>query len=202
MEGAGRVYLSLVYPINTIKSVTVGLFEKFNFEVGVLFTQHGKKSHILLDFNEWNCLLLFNNHNTPSSSFLCEENVERENKTTVKRTRSFLQITDSNNVKFVFNKSDLTRFADIQRLLSKYIVRLFYDQDHFKLYINQVVTQKRYVQPYFFFPSYFRGETDRHDQQLTFDRLYDELVMYGRVGEILVTPEVQCCTPSSNEHDE
>lgn len=79
MVGAGRVYLSLVYPINTIKTVTVELFEQLNFEVEVCFTQHGKNSRILLDFIEWNYLLLFSNGNT-SCSFLCKENKEGENK--------------------------------------------------------------------------------------------------------------------------
>lgn len=51
MEGSGHVYLSLVYLININKSVTVGLFEKLNYEAGVLFTQHGKKTEtgLLLD---------------------------------------------------------------------------------------------------------------------------------------------------------
>ena len=149
MEGAGRVYLSLVYPINTIKTVTVGLFEQLNFEVGVLFTHHGKNSHILLDFAEWNYLLQFINHNS-SPSFLCEEGEVRENKKIVKRTRLCIQITDSNKINFVFNQTDWTRFTDLQKLLSKYIVRLYYDQEHFKSYINQVVSEERYVPPSFF----------------------------------------------------
>lgn len=71
MEDSGRVNLSLVYTINRVKTITVGLFEQLNFEVGILFTQHSKKQHILLDFTESNYLLLFNDRKT-RSSFLCK----------------------------------------------------------------------------------------------------------------------------------
>ena len=54
-----NVYLSLTYPINSYSQfVTVGLFKKLNYEPGVLFT-NGKKKRILLDFSEWNYLLIF-----------------------------------------------------------------------------------------------------------------------------------------------
>lgn len=159
MEGDGRykgehIYLSLVYPINASKFVTVGLFEEHNYEMGVLFTQTNgnKQRRMLLEFSEWNYLLIFRERNT--CMLLCEEDEERENKksVTVKRNfgRSFVQITDSKNGKFVFGETEWTRFNSLLTLLNKYIVRLFYDQEHFKSYINQVVSMARYVSPSFF----------------------------------------------------
>lgn len=119
---------------------------------------------------------------------LCEEGEERENKKSVMIKqhfgKTFVLIEDSKCEKFVFNEAEWTRFESLLKLLNKHVVRLFYDQEHFKSYINQVVTMGRYVPPSFYFPCFFRCETSRHDQQLTFDRLYDELVVEGRVGEL------------------
>lgn len=193
MEGGGKykgkhIYLSLTYPINYCKSVTVGLFKDLEYEAGVLLSN--KKRRILLEFSEWNYLMLLrgNKIETPSCMLLCEEDEDRSNKKRVIIKRyfgiKFIQIEDSKNEKFVFSETEWTRFVSLLKLLNKHLVRLFYDQEHFKSYINQVVSMGRYVPPTFFFRGFFRGENTRYDQQLTFDRLYDELVMEGQVGEI------------------
>lgn len=172
--------MSLTYPIGFTKSVTVGLFENKNYEVGVLFTNCIKKTQILLDFSEWNYLLIFQKCNIPF--LLCEEGEEKLNKKHVSKYRkSYIQIKD-NNTSFLFNEAEWLRFTNILPILTKYIVRLFYDQDHFKSYIKQVIEKKCYIPPSFYFPSFFRNESSC---QLTFDRLYDELVMGGKVGETL-----------------
>lgn len=48
----------------------------------------------------------------------------------IKRTfgRSIVQIEDSMNEKFVFSEIEWKRFHSLFMLLSKYVVRLFYDQ--------------------------------------------------------------------------
>lgn len=190
MEVGGKyrgehVYLSLVYSINYCKSVTVGLFNELNYEAGVLFTN--KKRRVLLDFSEWNYLMIFHDRK-PSCMLLHEEGEVRANNKRVIRKHHFGQEFvhiegSSKDEKFVFSEAEWTRFDSLLKLLKKYVVRLFYDQEHFKSYIHQVVTTGQYVPPTFFFPCFFRIENSRHDQQLTFDRLYDELVMEGKVGE-------------------
>ena len=179
-----NVYLSLAYPINSYsKFVTVGLYKELNYEPGVLFT-NGKKKRILLDFSEWNYLMIFREQ-LLSSMLLYEEGENRENKKSVMIShhfgKTFVRINGSKNETFVFTEPEWMRFGYLLTVLKKYLIRLFYDQDHFKSYINQVVAKGCYVPPSFFFPSFFRLECSRHDQQLTFDRLYDELVLEGKV---------------------
>ena len=178
-----QIYLSVTYPIGFTKFVTVGLFEKQNYEVGVLLNNGIKKTQILLDFSEWNYLLLLKKCNT--RFLMCEEGEEHVNKKCISNYRKSCVRIKDNNKSYVFNETEWSCFNKILPILTKYIVRLFYDQDHFKSYINEVTMKKCYVPPSFFFPSFFScEESTRRDQQLMFDRLYDELVMGGKVGEI------------------
>lgn len=180
MEGScDGVYLSLVYPIGVTKFVTVALFEEHGYKVGVCFTR-GKK-RCLLDFDEWNYLIIFLT-GTLTHMSLHEEHEERENKKIVNRNKGYVHITDSVGNKFCFNHNEWMCFIGLIPLLTKYVVRLFYDQDYFKSYIDQVVATGSYVSPTFFFPTFFiEPQHSRLDNQLTFDRLYDELVMHGKV---------------------
>ena len=176
-----HVYLPLAYPILNSKYVTVGLIEDTKYEVGVLFTQH-KRNRMLLDFPEWNYLMIFHERNLKHMQ-MCEEGEERENKKIVKRTRkNFVHIIDSSTNRFVFSNSEWVYFSSLLQLLNKYIIRLFYDQEYFKSYIEGVVTAGAYVEPQFYFPTFFNTTTgNRLDNQLTFDRLFDELRMRGKV---------------------
>lgn len=181
----GGIYLSLAYPILGNKYVTVGLIEERNYEVGVSFTRH-KGNGMILEFSEWNYLMTFHERKM-QQMMMCDEN---KKSVLVKRNfgKQFVQINDNKN-RFVFNELEWTCFTSLIPLLNKYIVRLFYDQKHFKSYIEQVVSTASYVPPEFYFPSFFtEPKHSRLDQQLTFDRLYDELLMSGKVGEKVEIP--------------
>ena len=186
-----HIYLALTYPILTNKYVTVGLIEDRNYEVGVLFSQY-KRAGVLLEFFEWNYLKIFHDRNL-QHILMCEEGEERENRKSLKRTKNFVQIKDSTGNRLLFNESEWTRLCSLLPLLNKYVVRLFYDQEYFQSYINQVVSTDSYVSPTIYFPTFFtEPRHSRLDHQLTFDRLYDELRMRGKVGEKVVIPDVQC----------
>ena len=186
-----HIYLALAYPILTNKYVTVGLIEDRNYEVGVLFSQHKRKS-ILLEFFEWNELMIFHERNLQHILMCEEENDKCENKKSLKRTKHFVQLNDSTGNRLLFSETEWTCFCNLIPLLNKYIIRLFYDQEYFQSYINQVLSTGSYVSPTFYFPTFFiESKPSRLDNQLTFDRLYDELLMRGKVGEKLVIPVVQ-----------
>ena len=60
--------------------------------------------------------------------------------------------------------------------IKKYVARLFYEQETIKLYIDRVVSSAggRYVCP-----------PDVFCDNVMYDRLYDELVMYGKAEPVI-----------------
>lgn len=192
-SGTPHVYLRLMYPLAVNKYVTVGLFEERNYEVCVRFNVDTRRfvgSSVLLDLADWNFLMLIQQRITnalqqgcKTAKFTCEDaNGEEEEYQKLKCItvkQSHVHMKDNKNNVIVFSASDWFCFASLSHILSKYVTRLFYDQQNLKSYIDQVVSTGEYVFP----PSIL--------DNIMYDRLYDELVMNGKAVAVVYTNDVK-----------